>query len=172
VPHSPSTKPLWSRARTIQQRSYCATRFTRPHKPDMRSYKSKLVHQGQNNAVLNEHRWRLPPWNLRKATALSPSFPSEWSTFSYLPYPVTTTYMNINITSTHHNHHTLLVQEKEVLHASGTCHSSSIDVYQLSISHLVDNINTSTTRMTYKMALPCNLSPPHKILHIVHNQHI
>jgi hypothetical protein len=30
----------------------------------------------------------------------------------------------------------LLVQEKDVLHVSGTYHSSSTDVYQLSIPHL------------------------------------
>jgi hypothetical protein len=46
--------------------------------------------------------------------------------------------MNINIASTHCNHHILLVHEKEVLHASETHHSSSTDVYQLSIAHLVE----------------------------------
>jgi hypothetical protein len=72
-------------------------------------YKSNVVHQGQNDAVLKRHRWELPPWNLRIATALSPLFPSEWSTFPYLPCPVTTTYMNINIASTHHNQDILLI---------------------------------------------------------------
>jgi hypothetical protein len=46
--------------------------------------------------------------------------------------------MNINIASTHCNHHFLLIHKKEVLHASGTYHSSSTNVYQLSIAHLVD----------------------------------
>jgi hypothetical protein len=40
--------------------------------------------------------------------------------------------MIINIASTHRSHHILLVYEKEVLHVSGTYHSSSTDVYQLS----------------------------------------
>jgi hypothetical protein len=80
--------------------------------------------------------------------------------------------MNINIVSTQRNHHILLVHEKEVLHVSGTYHSSSTDVYQLSIAHLVVNINTSTTRMTYGRVLPCDLSPSYKTLHIVHNQHM
>jgi hypothetical protein len=66
----------------------------------------------------------------------------------------------------------LLVQEKEVLHASETYHLSFTDVYQLSIAHLVDNINTPTTRMTYKRVLSCKLSPSYKILHVVHNQHM
>jgi hypothetical protein len=66
----------------------------------------------------------------------------------------------------------LLVHEKDVLHASETYHSSSTDVYQLSIAHLADNINTPTKRMAYRRVLPCNLSPSYKILHIVHNQHM
>jgi hypothetical protein len=79
---------------------------------------------------------------------------------------------NINIASTHRNHHILLVHEKEVLYASETYHSSSTDAYQLSISHLVDNINTSTTRMAFGRVVPCNLSSSYKALHIVHNQHM
>jgi hypothetical protein len=142
-----------------------------PINPICGQYKSKLVHQGQNDAVLNRHRWGLLPWKLRIAATLSPSFPFEWSTFPYLPRPVTTTYMNINIASTHHNHHTFLVHEKDVLHVSGTYHSSSTDVYQISIA-LVDSINTSTIRMTYGRVLPCNLSPSYNTLHVVHNQHL
>jgi hypothetical protein len=76
----------------------------------------------------------------------------------------------MNISSTHRNHHILLVHEKEVLDANETYHSSSTDVYQLSIAHLVDNINTSTIRMTYGRVLPCNLLPLYKTLHVVHNQ--
>jgi hypothetical protein len=82
------------------------------------------------------------------------------------------TNMNINIASTHRNQHILLVYEKEVLHASGTYHSSSTDDYQLSIVYLVVNINTSTTRITYGRVLPCNQSPSYKTLHVVHNQHM
>jgi hypothetical protein len=135
-------------------------------------YKWKLVHQSQNNLTFNRHRQVLPPWNLEIATTIFPPFPSEWSTFPYLSRPVTPTDMNINIASTHRNHHILLVHEKEVLHASETYHSSSTDVYQLSITHLVVNINTSITRMTYGRVLPCDLSPSYKVLHVVHNQHM
>jgi hypothetical protein len=39
----------------------------------------------------------LPPWNLRIARAHSPPFPSECSTFSYLPHLVTQTNISINI---------------------------------------------------------------------------
>jgi hypothetical protein len=63
--------------------------------------KSKLVHRGKNDMILNRHMWGLLPLNLRIATTLS-----------CLPRPVTTTYMNINITYTHHNHHILLVHGK------------------------------------------------------------
>jgi hypothetical protein len=51
---------------------------------------------------------------------------------------VTTTYININIASTHHNQTILLVHNGEVLLVSGTYHSTSTKVYQLSIAHLVD----------------------------------
>jgi hypothetical protein len=44
----------------------------------------------------------------------------------------------MNIASTHCNHHIFLVHEKEVLHVSGTYHSTSTGVYQLSIEHLVN----------------------------------
>jgi hypothetical protein len=39
--------------------------------------KSKLVHRGQNDMILNRHRWGLLPLNLRIATTLSPPFPFE-----------------------------------------------------------------------------------------------
>jgi hypothetical protein len=157
---------------TIWQNSYWATRFTMPHKPDMWSVQVKDCHRGQNEAILNRHRRGLQPWNLIITIALYPPFPSEWSTFPYLPHPVTPTNMNINIVSTHRNHHILLVHEKEALRASGTYHSSSTDVCQPSIALLVDNIDTSITRMAYGSVLPCNLSLSYKNLHIVHNQHM
>jgi hypothetical protein len=48
------------------------------------------------------------------------------------------TYKNMNIASTHCNHHIFLVHEKEVLHVSGAYHLTSTGVYQLSIEHLVN----------------------------------
>jgi hypothetical protein len=59
-----------------------------PIKPDLQSVQSKLVHWGQNDMVLNWYRRELPHWNLRISTARSPPFPSECSTFPYLPRPV------------------------------------------------------------------------------------
>jgi hypothetical protein len=67
--------------------------------------------------------------------------------------------MNINIAHTHHNHDILLANKKEVLHVSGTYHSSSTDGYQLSIARLVDKHKTSRYKDTYGRVLPCNLSP-------------
>jgi hypothetical protein len=81
----------------VQQSSYWATRFARPHQPDMWSVQIKACQQGQNDTALNQHRWGLSPWNLRIATTLSPPSPFEWSTFLYLPRPVTPINMNINI---------------------------------------------------------------------------
>jgi hypothetical protein len=172
LPHSPSNKPPRSWVGRFDKVVIGLLGLPSPINLTWSLYKSMLVLGGQNDVVLNQHRWRLPPWNLGIATALSPPIPSEWSTFLYLPHLVTPTNMNINIASTHHNHHILLVHEKEVLHASGTYHLSSTDVYQLSIAHLVDNINTSTTRMTYGRGLPRKLSPSYKTLHIVRNQHM
>jgi hypothetical protein len=91
LPDSPSNKPPRSRVRMVWQSSYWATRFTRPHKLDMRSVQIKACHRGQNDVVFNHHRQGLPPWNLIIATTLSPPFPFEWSTFPYLPHPVTST---------------------------------------------------------------------------------
>jgi hypothetical protein len=48
-----------------------------PINPIYSQYKSNPVYRGQNDIVLNRHGRRLPTWNLRIATALSPSFPSE-----------------------------------------------------------------------------------------------
>jgi hypothetical protein len=43
----------------------------------------------------------LPPWNLRIFMARSPPFPSERSTFPYLPCSVTPPNMNINLCSSY-----------------------------------------------------------------------
>jgi hypothetical protein len=45
--------------------------------------------------------------------------------------------MDVNITSTDHIHHILLVHERKELHVSGTYHSTSTSGYQLRIAHLV-----------------------------------
>jgi hypothetical protein len=89
---------------TVRQSSYWATRFTGARKPDMRSIQIKACHRDQNDTILNRHMRELPPWNLRIATSLFLSFPSKCSISTYLPHLVTTTYMNICITSTHHIH--------------------------------------------------------------------
>jgi hypothetical protein len=60
VPHSPSTKLPRSRVRTVQQSNYWATRFTGPHKFDMRSVQIKSCYRGQNDVVLNRYRQGLP----------------------------------------------------------------------------------------------------------------
>jgi hypothetical protein len=144
LPHPPSNKPPQSREVWFDKVVTELLGLLGLINPTCDQYKSKHVHQGQNDVVLNLHRRELPLWNLRIVATLFPPFPSEWSTFSYLPRLITPISMNINIASTHCNHHILLVHEKEVLHTSVTYHSSSTDVYQLSIAHQVNNINTST----------------------------
>jgi hypothetical protein len=91
LPHSPSSKPPWSRVVRFYKIVTKLLGLPGPINPTCGQYKSKIVHQGENDAVLNQHRWGLPPWNLRRAMPLSPPFPSKWSTFPYLPRPVTST---------------------------------------------------------------------------------
>jgi hypothetical protein len=67
-----------------------------------------------------------------------PTLPVRVLHFPLFTPPGHTNNMSINITSTHHIQTIILVHEKEVLRASGTYHSTSIEVYQLSIAHLVD----------------------------------
>jgi hypothetical protein len=134
LPHSPSNKPSQSREVRFDKVVTGILSLSCSIKSDMRTIQIMACHRGQHDAVLNQHSWVLPPWNLEIFTTLSTSFPFEWSTFSYLPCLVTITYKNKNIV---YNHHILLVLEREVLHASGSYHSSSTDGYQLSITHLV-----------------------------------
>jgi hypothetical protein len=75
--------------------------YRAPYNPTCGQYKLKHAHWGQNDVVLNRHRWGLPPWNLGIAMARSPPFPSECSTFPYLPLSFTQTTMNINIYSSY-----------------------------------------------------------------------
>jgi hypothetical protein len=91
LPHSPSNKAPWSSEVWFGKVVTGLLDLPAHIKPGMRSVQVKTCHQDQNNAVLNRHRWGLPPWNLEIATALSPLFPSESSTFVYLPHPVTST---------------------------------------------------------------------------------
>jgi hypothetical protein len=165
-PHGPSKKTPWSRKVRFDKV------VTGPHKPDMQSVQIKDCPSWPKQ--------RGPYLTQTGATAMEsqnshgslPTLPFWVIHFPLFVCPVTPAYMNINIASTQRNQHILLVHEKEVLHLSGTYHSSSIDVYQLSISYLVVNINTSTTRITYIRVLPCNLSPSYKTVHVVHNQHM
>jgi hypothetical protein len=85
LPHSPSNKPPRSREGWFDEVVTELLYLPSPINPICDQYKSKLVHRGQNDVVLNRHSRGPPPWNLRIATALSPPFPSEWSTFPYLP---------------------------------------------------------------------------------------
>jgi hypothetical protein len=84
--------------------------------------------------VLNRHKWGLPPWNLGISTTaphpslssapLSPIYPiRHTNNHEHKPLLITTTI--------------LLVHKREVLHASGTYHSTCTDVYQLNIAYLV-----------------------------------
>jgi hypothetical protein len=91
LPHSPSNKAPWSSEVWFGKVVTGLLDLPAHIKPDMRSVQVKTCHQDQNDAVLNRHRWGLPPWNLEIATTLSPLFPSESSTFVYLPRPVTST---------------------------------------------------------------------------------
>jgi hypothetical protein len=67
---------------TVRESGYWATRFTGAHKTDKQSVQIKPYHRGQNDVVINRHRWGLPPRNLRIGMALSLPFPSECSTVS------------------------------------------------------------------------------------------
>jgi hypothetical protein len=102
LPHSPSNNPPWSREGQFDKVVTGLQGLPGPINPTYGQYESKLIHRSQNNTVLNRYMRGLPPWNLGIATTLSPPFPSECSTFPYLPRPVTTT--NINIISTHDIH--------------------------------------------------------------------
>jgi hypothetical protein len=135
LPHSPSSKP--PRSRKVWFDKVVTRLLDLPGPINPTCGQSKLVHWGQNDTVLNQDRRGLPPRNLRIAMTLSPPFPSESSIFPYLSRPATTTYMNINIASTQHSYHILLVHEREILHVSGTYHLSSTDGYQVSIAHLI-----------------------------------
>jgi hypothetical protein len=64
-----------------------ATKFTQPHKFSMCQYCSMLSHQDPNDAVLNRHRWGLPPWSLECPLILSLTFPSDDTPHS-TSYPI------------------------------------------------------------------------------------
>jgi hypothetical protein len=91
LPHSPSNKPPWSREGWFDKVVTSVLCLPSPIKLDKWSVQIKTCHSCQNDAVLNRHRLKLPYWNLRIATTVYPPFPFEWSIFSYLPRPVTST---------------------------------------------------------------------------------
>jgi hypothetical protein len=97
LPHSPSNKPPRSREVWFDKVVTKLLGLSSPINLTCGQYESNLVYRDQNDVVLNRRWWGLSPWNLRIATTLSPPFPSEWTTFPYLPHPVITTNMNINI---------------------------------------------------------------------------
>jgi hypothetical protein len=96
LPHFPSNKPPQSREGWFDKVVTGLLGLPDPVNSTCDQYKSKLVHRGQNDAVLNRHMRRLASWNLRIATSLSSPFPSEWSTSPYLPHPITPINININ----------------------------------------------------------------------------
>jgi hypothetical protein len=77
LPHSPSNKPPRSREVRFDKIVTMLLGLSDPTNQTCGQYKSKLVHRGQNDVILNRHRQGLPSWNLRIATTLSPPFPSE-----------------------------------------------------------------------------------------------
>jgi hypothetical protein len=77
LPHSPSNKQPRSREGQFNKVVTGLLELPGHINPTCSHYKSKLVHRGLNNAVLNRHSRGLPPWNIKIATALSPPFPSE-----------------------------------------------------------------------------------------------
>jgi hypothetical protein len=94
-----------------------------------------LVHQGQNDVVLNRHMrgYHLEtsefPW-----PAPHPSLPSA----PVSPICPTRSQQQHKHKPLLISHDNLLVHEREVLLTSGTYHSTSIIIYHLSIAHLVD----------------------------------
>jgi hypothetical protein len=77
LPHSPSNKPPCSRDVRFNNVVTWLLGLSGPIKLDMWRVEIKACNRGQNDAVLNRHSWGRPPWNLRIATTLSSSFPSE-----------------------------------------------------------------------------------------------
>jgi hypothetical protein len=77
LPHSPSNKPPQSREVWFDKVVTGLLGLLGPIKAEMRLVQIKACHRGQNDVVLNQNRWELPPWNLRIATTLSPAF-SFW----------------------------------------------------------------------------------------------
>jgi hypothetical protein len=71
----------------IWQSSYLAARFIGPINPTCIQYKSKLIHRGQNNTVLNRHRRGLPLWNLIISATLFPTLPLRVIQFPLFALP-------------------------------------------------------------------------------------
>jgi hypothetical protein len=77
LPHSPSNKPLRSREVRFDKVVTGIVGLPGPMKLDKWPVQIKACHRGQNDAVLNQHRQGLPPWNLGIATVVSQPFPFE-----------------------------------------------------------------------------------------------
>jgi hypothetical protein len=80
LPHSPSNKPPQSKEVRFDKVVTGLLVLSGLIKPNMQSVQIMACHRGQNDVVLNRHRWGLPSRNLRIATALSSSFPSMCTT--------------------------------------------------------------------------------------------
>jgi hypothetical protein len=89
LPHSPSNKPPCSREVRLDNVVTKLLGLPGPINSTYGQYNSKLLHRGQNDAVLNRHRRGLSPWNLRISMTRSPPLPFECSPFPYLPRLVT-----------------------------------------------------------------------------------
>jgi hypothetical protein len=85
MPHSFSNNPPQSKKVRFNKVVTGLLDLSGTINPICGQYKSKLVHQDQNDVILNQCRRGLPPWNLGIAMALSSPFPSKWSNFPNLP---------------------------------------------------------------------------------------
>jgi hypothetical protein len=135
-PHSPSTKPPQSWEGWFDKLVTKLLGLLGPIKPDMWLVQLKgcaLGPKRRGSESTQAGATTLEPWN---SHGLLPTLPFRVLHFPRFPLPRHTN--DLKKTSTHHIQTVLLVHEREVLHASGTYHSTSTDVYQLSIAHLAE----------------------------------
>jgi hypothetical protein len=166
--HSPSNKPPQCREGRFNKVVTGLLGLPGPINLTCSQYKSKLVHQAQNDVVLNWDRRWLPPWNLGIATTLSSPFPSEWSTFHYLPHPVTMTNININIYSSYPRY------PSSSWNKDPTCEwDQPLDFYRwLSTKHSKSShikVNTSIPRIHKEGYYHATYQHHPRTQHVVHN---
>jgi hypothetical protein len=129
LPHSPSTKPPWSREVRFNKVVTKLLGLSGPIKPDIQLIQLKACPRGpkrRGGYHLGTSEYSRPaPHPSLPSAPLSPICPTRSHHQAWTQI------------STHHIQHSLLVQKREGLLASGTYHSSSTDGYQLSISHLI-----------------------------------